>query len=157
MKIGCVGRGGRLPCVIANMAIKEEQSLNGISRVNTCVEGKTHLIWIELIKTFLKHNHRKGEYVSLLAMLPFTQDFWRRPSRSVARMVRRAWYRVQIFSDHCQAKIYYARVTGTIHEDIHLVTRQCDNRTRYTTVTYSLEVSMYHAEGMEVTEALCYV
>ena len=139
------------------MAIKEEQSLNGISPVNTCVEGKTNRMWIESIKTFLKHNHRKGEYVRLFAMLPFTQDFRRRPSRSVTRMVRRAWYRVQIFSDHCQAKIYYARVTGTIHEDIHLVTRQRDNRARHTTVTYSFEVSMYHTKGMEVTEALCHV
>ena len=40
VKVGCVGRGGRLPCVIANIAMTDEPLLKGIAPVNTCDDMK---------------------------------------------------------------------------------------------------------------------
>lgn len=38
VKAGCVGRGGRPPCMIANMAITNEPLPNGIVLVNACID-----------------------------------------------------------------------------------------------------------------------
>lgn len=35
VKVGCVGRAGRLSCVMANIAMADEPALNGIAPVNT--------------------------------------------------------------------------------------------------------------------------
>ena len=43
MTVGCVGRGGRLPCVIYNTAMVDGLSLNGIAPVNTCIDTKCQL------------------------------------------------------------------------------------------------------------------
>ena len=40
---GCVGRGGRLPCTVANMAIIAEPSANGGAPVNTFIVKKRRL------------------------------------------------------------------------------------------------------------------
>jgi len=36
VNVGCVGRGGRLLCIMANVAIADVVLLNGIAPVNTC-------------------------------------------------------------------------------------------------------------------------
>jgi hypothetical protein len=40
VKVGCVGRGGRLPWVVADMAMIDVPSLNGTAPVNICVDVK---------------------------------------------------------------------------------------------------------------------
>lgn len=40
VKVGCVGRGGRRLCIIANVAMGDESSLKGIAPVNTYVDTK---------------------------------------------------------------------------------------------------------------------
>ena len=39
-------------------------------------------------------------------------------------MTRGAWYGIQIFGDHSEAKIGYARMVGVIHEDVRLASSQ---------------------------------
>ena len=40
LKVGCAGRGGRVPCVMHNTAMTGVLSLNGIVPVNTCIHAK---------------------------------------------------------------------------------------------------------------------
>ena len=43
VKVGCSGRGGRMPCVMYNTAMICVSSLNGIAPVKTCIDTKQGL------------------------------------------------------------------------------------------------------------------
>jgi len=61
---------------------------------------------------------------------------------------------IQVLSNHSEAEIGDACMTGIIHKDIRLVECQYGSRIISRTVTYSLEVPVNHIAGVEVTKAL---
>jgi len=70
MKVGCVGRDGRLPCVMANIAMKDESPLNGTAPVNICIEIKRQSAKPPTYSgsplAHLDHDHCKRKNVSSL-------------------------------------------------------------------------------------------
>jgi len=104
--------------------------------------------------THLDHDHREGENVCFLAIIPLPQDLWRGPSRGVAVVTRGGPHGVQVLSDRGEAEIRNSRMTRAVHKDIWLAGCQYSSEARSRSATYSLEIPMNHVAGVEVAQAL---
>jgi len=104
---------------------------------------------------YFDHDHREGENIRFLATgYHFLQDLWRRPSQSVATLMRGELHGTRILSDGGEAKIRDAHTTGVIDKDVWLARCKYDIEMRVRAITYSLDVPMNYIVGVEVTEAL---
>ena len=134
MKVGCVGRGGRLPCIMANITATDALSANGIAPVNICVDTKQQSVKAlhsRSSATCLNHDHRKREGVRFLAICFPAQDLWRSPSHGVTVVTRGTPHGIQVLSDRSKAKIRDPRMTEVVHKDVWLVECQCNSETRF--------------------------
>ena len=127
VKLGCVGRSGRCPCIKETMAISDERSLNGTSPVKIYIDPTVSMIRFSMKRTgcgiaYLDHDHRERKHIAFFAVLSISHDLWCSPSQSVTMLG--ALYGVRIFSDHCKSKVCDASVTRVIHKDICLIVRE---------------------------------
>ena len=129
VKVGCIGRGGRPPCVMITMTFQGERSPKGIAPVNTCSvrnRNKPKFSHSVLLATHLDHDHRERENVGFLAIISSLHPHLRRdPPHGEAILNRSAPYGVQVFGDLGEAKVRNQYVTGIFHEDVDLVGCQC--------------------------------
>ena len=156
MKAGWVGRCGRFPSTIVDIAAQGGSLLNGTAPVNIFVEVKGNQSGVSpsrVSTTDLDRDHPKRKDVPFLAIRPpLVQDFWRNPSSAVAMLVRGSPYRILESSDRCKTEICDPCATCGIHKDIWLDGDQY-SEARFGAITYSLEISMNHIKGVEVVEA----
>jgi hypothetical protein len=70
----------------------------------------------------------------------------------VTTLNRGTLYRIQVPSDHSEAKICESSMTGAIHNCVWLDVHQYGGETRIKTATHSFEVPMNDIAGVEVVD-----
>ena len=80
------------------------------------------------------------------------QDLWRDPSRGVGVVIR--LIRIWVYSDRHKAEIRDTCLTEVVYKDARLDMCQRDGKTGYRLMTYSFEISVNHAAGVEIPKAI---
>ena len=131
VRAGWVGRGGRLPPIIASVATGGGLLLKGIAPVNTWGDARCELTPNpdNLFVTHLYRDHCERENVGFPAVCSFfVQDLWCSPSRSMALTVRKSSCGAQVMSDLSETKIRDTCMTSGIHENVRLDAYQCSGK-----------------------------
>jgi len=91
VRAGCVGRDGRLPVIVANMAATGRLLLNGTAPVNAWVipeDDKPDLDEDNPFVTYLDHDHGERENIRFFAQCSLlVEDLWGGPPRGMTPII----------------------------------------------------------------------